>query len=121
MEYYFAVCYHKIKLKIESFAEGVFLMGESGVLNKTATDLSPIKSSFLSANGTRYHLHPELIKICETTEMCCLCVLCLHLVDEEIAIGSINLNLPGAEVKLAKRDLYRQKNQRKNHVHCSRL
>jgi len=84
-------------------------MGESGVLNKTATDLSPIKSSFLSANGTRYHLHPELIKICETTEMCCLCVLCLHLVDEEIGIGSINLNLPGAEVKLAKRDLSRQK------------
>jgi hypothetical protein len=101
VEYYFAVCYHKIKLKIESFAEGVFLMGESGVLNKTATDLSPIKSSFLSANGTRYHLHPELIKICGTTEMCCLCVLCLHLVDEEIAIGSINLNLPGNTIDCA--------------------
>ena len=99
--------------KIEPFAEGVFLMDESGVLNKTATDLSLIKSSFLSENGTRYHLHPELIKFCKTTEMCCLCVSCLRIVDVEIAIGSINLNLPGAEVKLAKRDLSRQKSEKK--------
>ncbi len=84
-------------------------MDDSGVLRKTATDLSPVMSSFLSKTGTRYHLHPELIKIRETTEMCCLCVPCLRLVEEEIAIGSINLDSADAEVKLAKRDLSRQK------------
>ena len=41
--------------------------------------------------------------------MCCLCVPCLRLVEEEIAIGSINLDSADAEVKLAKRDLSRQK------------
>ncbi len=96
-------------------------MDDSGVLRKTATDLSPVMSSFLSKTGTRYHLHPELIKIRETTEMCSLCVPCLRLVEEEIEIGSINLDSADAEVKLAKRDLSRQKNQRENHVYCIRL
>ena len=90
-------------------------MDESGVLRETATDLSPVMSSHLSEEtGTRYHLHPELVKTGDTTEMCCFCVNCLHLVKEEIAIGSINLKLPGAEVKLAKRDLSRQKIREKS-------
>ena len=84
------------------------------MLRETVTDLSPVMSSFLSENGTRYHLHPELIKIRETTEMCSFCVPCLRLVEEEIAIGCINLELPGAEVMLAKRNLSRQKIREKS-------
>ena len=57
-------------------------MGESGVLKDSVTDLSPIMSSFMSANGTRYHLHPELVKKGEV-EVISLCVNCLELVNEE--------------------------------------
>ena len=57
-------------------------MGESGVLKDSVTDLSPIMSSFMSANGTRYHLHPELVKKGEV-EVISLCVNCLELVKEE--------------------------------------
>ena len=82
-------CCRKLTLNLNRFAEGVFLMDESGVLKETATDLSPVMSSCLSETGTRYHLHPELVKTGETTEMCCLCVPCLHLVKEEIATYDI--------------------------------
>jgi hypothetical protein len=53
-------------------------MGESGVLNESPTDLSPIMSTFMSTTGTRYHLHPELVKEGEV-EVISVCVDCLQL------------------------------------------
>ncbi len=59
------------------------MMGDSGQLKKTVTDLSPVMSSHLSEAGTRNHLHPELVSI-DDTETCSLCVRCLRRINEEI-------------------------------------
>ena len=86
-------------------------MGESGVLNESPTDLSPIMSTFMSANGTRYHLHPELVKQGEV-EVISLCVDCLQLVKEEDDAGTIDPESPDAEAKTEKRNI--SKNSEKN-------
>ena len=89
-------------------------MGESGVLNDSPTDLSPIMSTFMSANGTRYHLHPELVKKGEV-EVISLCVDCLQLVNEEEEddAGTIILNLLTPRSKL-KREIFLEKNFERN-------
>ena len=78
-------------------------MGESGVLNDSPTDLSPIMSTFMSSNGIRYHLHPELVQEGEG-EVISVCVDCLQLIKEEDDAGTIHLDSPDAEVKTEKRN-----------------
>ena len=90
-------------------------MGESGVLNDSPTDLSPIMSTFMSANGYRYHLHPELVKNGEV-EVIFLCVDCLQLVNEEKEddAGTIDPESTNAEVKIEKRNISRKKLREKS-------
>ncbi len=88
-------------------------MGESGVLNDSPTDLSPIMSTFMSANGTRYHLHPELVKQGEV-EVINVCVDCLQLVKEEDDAGTIDPESPDAEAKIEKRNISRKKLREKS-------
>ena len=83
-------------------------MGESGVLNDSPTDLSPIMSTFMSSNGIRYHLHPELVQEGEG-EVISVCVDCLQLIKEEDDAGTIHLDSPDAEVKTEKRNGASQK------------
>ena len=88
-------------------------MGESGVLKESPTDLSPIMSTFMSSNGTRYHLHPELVKQGEV-EVIYLCVDCLQLVKEEDDAGTIDLESPDDEAKTEKRNISRKKLREKS-------
>ena len=88
-------------------------MGESGVLNDSSTDLSPIMSTFMSANGIRYHLHPELVNQGEV-EAISLCVDCLQLVKEEDDAGTIDPEAPDAEAKIEKRNSSRKKVREKS-------
>ena len=91
-------------------------MGESVVLNDSPTDLSPLMSTFMSANGSRYHLHPELVKKGEV-EVIFLCVDCLQLVNEEEEeddAGTIDPESPNAEVKIEKRNISRKKLREKS-------
>ena len=85
-------------------------MGESGVLKDSATDLSSIMSSFMSVNGTRYHLHPELVKKGEV-EVISLCVDCLQLVKEEAEddAGTIDLESVDVDAIIEKSNISRQK------------
>jgi hypothetical protein len=89
-------------------------MDESGLLKEDVTDLSPIMSSFLSTNGTRYHLHPELTHKGDEAESCFLCVTCLQLVNEENSIANVDSASPEAGVKQAKRNASLQKNREKS-------
>ena len=88
-------------------------MSESGVLLASPTDLSPIMSTFMSSNGTRYHLHPELVKEGEV-EVISVCVDCLQLVKEEDDAGTIDPESPDAEAKIEKRNVSRQKLREKS-------
>jgi len=59
-------------------------MDSSGKLNDYTTDLSPIMSSYLSANTRkRHHLHPELINVVDGVETCDFCVKCIELMTGE--------------------------------------
>ena len=68
--------------KFNKLREGVRLMNKDGVLDAGNTDISCIMSSYLAAkNGTRYHLHPELVD--ESTETVDVCTSCMRLIHAE--------------------------------------
>ncbi len=69
----------------------------------------------MSVNGTRYHVHPELVKKGEV-EVISLCVDCLQLVKEEAEddAGTIDLESVDADAIIEKRNSLRQKLREKS-------
>jgi hypothetical protein len=88
----------KDKIKFAKLQAGVRLMSEHGKLDDHRTDLSPIMSSYLSCNGQRYHLHPELVN--SVKEICHVCSSCLQLIEQEEEAILLDPTAPDFETKL---------------------